>query len=289
MSFAALSAGLADAVATVTPSLLALRGPRRVGTAMAVAPDRVVTAAHLIRAKSGPLVLPDGSTAEGEVVGAAPALDLVLVAVKAGGLAPVTWATDVRVGELVVPVAYGPRATLGLIARVGGAWQTPAGAEVQRWIEVDGSLPAGFSGGPLLGASGVIGMNTHRLVRGGTTLPADTLRAAIDVLEKRGTLEPGFLGVGAATATLTPAQAAAAGQDEALLVVAVEPGSPAEGILTVGDIVLRVDGRSVKGVQSLRGALAGLGAGHEARLDVLSALAVDQRVVKLGARPADAP
>ncbi|MEZ4320708.1 MAG: S1C family serine protease [Myxococcota bacterium] len=294
MSFSALSNGLADAVASVSSSLLGLRGPRRAGTAFSVGGGRVVTAAHLVHGDSrtvpagsrdsGPLLLADGSSVQARLVGAAPALDLALLAIDAE-LPAVPWGDALRVGNLVVPVGFGPRATLGVVARLGGAWQTPAGAPVDRWIEVDGSLPAGFSGGPLLSADGVVGMNTHRLVRGGTTLPVQTLRTAIDALEKRGTIDPGFLGIGGATASLSGPQAAAAGQDEALLVVAVESGSPAEGVLAVGDIVLRVDGQTIRGPRTLRGVLAGLGSGHTAQLDVLSGTTVDTRSVTLVSRP----
>ncbi len=284
MSFSNLSNGLADAVASVAPSLYGLVSRRRTGTAVSVGDNRAITAAHLVRKSSGTLALPDGGTTEARVIGVAPALDLALLETGAG-LPAVTWNDGVRVGNLVVPVGFGPRATLGLIARLGGAWRTPPGAEVDRWIEVDGTLPAGFSGGPLVGPDGVIGLNTHRLVRGGTTLPASTVRATIARLEVHGTVEPGFLGIGAATATLTKDQSAAGGQDEALLVVAIEPSSPAEGVLTVGDIVLRVDGTEVRGVRSLRGALTGMGAGHEATLDVLVGDTVEQRGVTLGSRP----
>jgi S1-C subfamily serine protease len=284
MSFSELSNGLADGVASVAPSLYGLAGRRRTGTAVSVGDNRAITAAHLVRKPSGTVALPDGSTADARVVGVAPALDLALLEVEAG-LPGVSWADDARVGQLVIPVGFGPRATLGIVARLGGAWRTPPGAEVDQWIEVDGSLPAGFSGGPLVGPSGVIGINTHRLVRGGTTLSAATVQATIARLEAHGTVEPGFLGIGAATATLTKAQADAAAQDEALLVVAVESGSPAEGALTVGDIVLRVDGTEVRGVRTLRGALVGLGAGHAATLDLLVGDTVEQRTVTLGARP----
>ena len=284
MSFSQLSNGLADAVASVAPSLYGLIGRRRSGTAVSVGENRAITAAHLLGKATGTLALPDGGTTEARVVGVSPALDLALLEVDTA-LPALSWSDTLRVGQLVVPVGFGPRASLGLVARLGGPWRTPPGAEVDRWIEVDGTLPAGFSGGPLVGPDGVVGVNTHRLVRGGTTLSAATVQATIARLEAHGTVEPGFLGIGAATATLTKGQAAAASQDEALLVVAVEPGSPAEGALTVGDIVLRVDGTEVRGVRTLRGALTGLGAGHTATLDVLVGDTVESRSVTLGARP----
>ena len=197
-----------------------------------------------------------------------------------------TLGESARVGHLVVPVAYGPRAALGLLSQIGGPWRTAHGAEVDAWIEVDGSLPRGFSGGPLLSANGqVLGMNTHKLARGGTTLPTSTLKRVVALLESRGTVEPGYLGIGGAAATLTQDQAAIAKQPHALLVVAVEPGSPAEGVLTVGDILLEIGGKSATNVAELRATLTGLGAGKQVSVAVLTGSGVEQRSLTLATRP----
>jgi len=278
-----LSNDIAAAVAAIRPSLLAHRSRRGFGTLFAVDAHHAVGSAHGLR-RPGRFAL-DGHEVDAEVVGRHRALDLALVRVDAE-LPAVRWAEVPEVGHLVVPVGAGPRATLGLIQAVDGPWHTPRGAEVDAWLEVDGTLPRGFSGGPLLAADGaVIGMNTRRLVRGGTTLPASTIRAAVAALLERGTVEPGFLGIGATRATLTEAQAEAAGQDTALLVVAVESDSPAEGVVTVGDIVLTVAGEAVHGVPSLRRVLDGHGPDSEVVLTLLDGDQVVDRTVTLGSRP----
>jgi len=283
-----LSSALADAVEAVAPSLLQIRGPRRSGSAIACSEHHALTAAHLVGQVAPPVLLADGTPAEARLLGVAPALDLALIEID-GPLQPVRWDEATRrVGEIALPVASGPRAALGLIGRLGGPWRTPAGAPVDRWIEVDGSLPPGFSGGALVATDGsVIGMNTHRIVRGGTTLPASTLLAAMEAILARGSVEPGYLGIGCAAATLTPDQAEAAGQTQALLVVAVSPDSPAQSALTVGDIVLRVADTAVHNVAALRNALAQRGPGDSIALDVLSALQVERRTVTLGCRPTE--
>jgi len=278
-----LSQDLAAAVASIRPSLLTHRGRRGHSTLFAIDAQHAVGSAHGLR-RPGRFEH-DGQAVDAEVIGRHRSLDLALVRVDAE-LTPVTWADAPEVGHLVIPIGAGPRATLGLISAVGGPWHTPRGAAVDTWIEVDGSLPPGFSGGPLLAADGaVIGMNTRRLVRGGTTVVASTVQDVVKTLRDRGSIEPGFLGVGAARATLTEAQAGAAGQPTALLVVAVEPGSPAEGVLTVGDIVLTVAGEAVEGVPSLRRVLDGHGPDSDVVVTVLQADQVDERTVRLGSRP----
>jgi len=278
-----LSHALADIVEAVRPSLLAHRGRRFRSTLFAIDPHHAVGSARALRRLGS--VEHDGHRVDAEVVGRARGLDLAVVRVGTE-LPPVRWGEVPRVGSLVVPVAVGPRATLGMLSEVGGPWFTPMRRRVDQWIEVDGTLPPGFSGGPLLASDGrVVGMNTRRLVRGGTTLPAATVRDTVATLLARGTVEPGYLGIGAATATLTEAQAEAAGQPEALLVVAVEPDSPAQGVLTVGDIVLAVAGEAVAGVPSLRRVLDAHGPEREVALRVLTADGPVERPVTLGARP----
>jgi S1-C subfamily serine protease len=279
-----LSDDLAGAIAAITPHLLASRGRRGHSTLIAVDAHHAIGSAHNLR-RLGQVTY-QGHEVAAALVGRHPGLDLALVRVDTE-LQPVRWAELPQVGHLVLPVGVGPRASLGFVGRVAGPWHTPQGAEVSAWIEVDGHLPPGLSGGPLLASDGaVIGMNTRRLVRGGTTLPAATLQTAVEALQQRGSVDPGFLGIGGATATLTDSQATTAGQDEALLVVAVEPGSPADGVLAAGDIVLAIADTEVRGIASLRAVLDAHAPGSQLALSVLDGDTVVQREVTLGARPA---
>lgn len=286
MPFADLSRASASAIADLAPSLLAVRGTGG-GTATVIGPGRAVTAAHLVDGATVRVLDGQGREADARVLGVHPGTDLALLDVAAD-LPPVPWGDPPAVGQLVLPVArggHGVACTLGVLARVGSAWSTSGGGQVDARLEVDGSLPAGFSGGPLLGPGGVLGVNTHRLARGGTTLPRATVERVAAELEARGTVQPGFLGIGGARAVLSGAQADVAGQSDGLLVIGVSAGGPADGVLSVGDVVLRVDGHAVRGVHDLRGVLGSLGAGHAARLDVLSGTEVGERTVTLAARP----
>lgn len=283
MSLSSFSDAFADAVEAVTPSLLGVPRRRALATLTAVDAHHLMGSAKLARHAPKEALLPNGETLEVRFVAASRGLDVAVFETEAE-LTPVRWSETVRVGNLVLPVAYGPRATLGVVARVGGPWVTPSGHQVDRYLHVDGSLPLGFAGGPLLGPGGALGINVRGLVRGGTTIPARTVQNALEALLKHGNAEPGFLGIGGASATLTDAQAKVAGQAEALLVVAVEPGTPADGVLTVGDIVLALAGSPIDSVPGLRAALTSHAAGSEVTLKVLSGGTVEERQVTLGER-----
>jgi len=195
MNINELSESLAGLVDTLSPSLVTIVGRRVNATATAWDSDVLVTANHNLPRRSQPVVrLADGTEKAAVVLGRDPATDLALLKVDGLDLPVPTYVDDgARVGSLVLALANsgsGPRATLGLVSRTSDSWTTYEGAEVDRWIEVDGTLPMGFSGGPLISASGeVLGINTRSLVRGGTTLPTPTLREVLQQLRDTGRIE----------------------------------------------------------------------------------------------------
>ena len=150
-------------------------------------------------------------------------------------------------------------ASLGVVGAVGGPWRTFRGTEVEGYLRSDTTFYPGFSGGPLVDAEGrVVGMNSSRLGRGaGLTVPVGALaRIATDLLAG-GKVRRAYLGVSSQVARLPAALAAlVAGRETGLLIVAVEPGSPAEaaGIL-LGDILVEFGGEPVTDTDSLQAQL----------------------------------
>jgi len=140
-----------------------------------------------------------------------------------------------------------------------------------RYIDVDATLRWGFTGGPLVDAAGqVIGVNSAALTRGGTSIPTVTVRRIVTRLLARGDSRGGFLGIGAHSVALPAEIAAQVGQDQAALVVSVEPDSPAERAgLLLGDALISVDGRSTRAVAEVAAVLADCRAGQTVILRVL--------------------
>src|SRR4029453_420552 len=96
-----------------------------------------------------------------------------------------------RVGHLVLALGRPGRtvqATLGIVSALGGAWRTPAGGQIDRYLQTDVVMYPGFSGGPLVDAAGqVVGLNTSAMLRGvSLTVPVATLRRVVEMLLAHG-------------------------------------------------------------------------------------------------------
>jgi S1-C subfamily serine protease len=179
------------------------------------------------------------------------------------------------------------QATLGIISAVGGSWRTRAGGQIDRYLQTDVVMYPGFSGGPLVNAAGhVVGINTSALVRGTSlALPATTVRRVVEDLMAHGQVRRGYLGVGIQPARLSEALAEQLGQKTGLLLVSVEPGSPAEsGGLYMGDTIVALDGQPVRHHDDLLGLLSGDRVGKSVPVRIVRGGQVQEVTVNVGER-----
>src|SRR5262249_39946717 len=107
-------------------------------------------------------------------------------------------AAPLKVGHVVLAVGYGPRASWGVVAALGGRWRTWRGGEIDQLVRLDLTLSPGCSGGPLGDADGrVVGINTSGLSqRLELAVPAATVARVAGELLDTGRVRRGFLGVG---------------------------------------------------------------------------------------------
>jgi S1-C subfamily serine protease len=182
------------------------------------------------------------------------------------------------VGHLVLaigrPSPSGLRASMGVVSAVDGPRRSWRGGEIEGIIYADLTLYPGFSGGPLVNLAGqVVGLNSSRLTReSSTAIPVATVRRVVGSLLTHGRIKRGYLGVGTQQLPLPAALAQKAGvsQENALLVVSVEEGSPAEqGGLLIGDIIIALAGQPVYDAQSLRAQLGGDRVGQPLAIKVI--------------------
>jgi S1-C subfamily serine protease len=264
--FEQVSESMAEAVARGGAAVARIEGRCASASATIFSADGLlVTAAHALEGREGvDVALADGRTLAAKVIGHDRGTDLAVLKVDATDLAAPEWAdtSAVKVGHLVLTLGRpgrSGRATLGMVSAVGDSYRTMAGGTVDRYLEVDGSLPRGFSGGALADTSGrLLGMNTAGLGRGGGTIPTETLRRLVPELAAHGKVGRGYLGVEVVPGRVAESLAAAAGQRRGLLVAAVEPGGPAEaGGLLLGDLLLALDGQRVERPGDLVAVLAG--------------------------------
>jgi len=275
-----VSEALANLVESTSPSVVRVEagGPPVSGTTWGH--GLIATVAHAIEAPDAiTLTLPDGTPLSGQLLGRDPRLDLAFVQISeehADLLGPCLTAEEEapRTGHLVVTLGRGPRglrSSLGIVGAVDPApWRTRGGAEVTSHIDVDATLHPTAAGGPLLSASGgLLGLNTTGLRPGGATLPVATVDSALALIQDKGSIRPGLLGVRVRTTPLPPDLAAIHGQHQGLLVLGAPRRGPAHKAgIESGDVILQVAGQSVHTLLDLRAALSTSG-GQEVSVTLL--------------------
>jgi S1-C subfamily serine protease len=250
-----LSERLARVVEASGPSVVrveARRGSPASGVVWS-ADGVVVTASHVLEWDDSIEVgLPDGRSLAASLIGRDPTTDLAALRVEAGALRVPEWnGARLKVGHLVLALSRpgrSARASLGIVSAAGDAWRTPAGGRLDRYIQTDVPLHPGFSGGLLVDAAGAgIGVNTSGLLRRTSlALPAETARRVVDSLVAHGQVRRGFLGIGTYPVRLPAALEQQLGQSSGLLIVSVQPDSPAaRSGLFLGDTLVALEGRAV--------------------------------------------
>lgn len=244
------SNALATTVEQVGASVVRVEGRRRLPASGIIwsADGVIVTAHHVVQQDENISVgLPNGSTVAASLVGRDPTTDLAVLRVQATTLPVPLWAEldQVRVGHLVLALGrpgQTVQATLGIVSALSEqSWRTPVGGQLDRYLQTDVVMYPGFSGGSLVSATGaVVGLNSSALVRGvSLTIPAATLRHVVETLLTHGRVRRGYLGVSTQPVRLPASLAQQLGQETGLLLVSVEPGSPAEQAgLVLGDTLV---------------------------------------------------
>ena len=263
-----LSDALAETVSTAGASVVRVEARDRLpasGIAWS-SPGIIVTAHYVVERDENIIVgLPGGETVAAELVGHDPTTDLAVLRTPATGLPEPAWADagDLRVGHVVLALGRpgsNVRATMGIVSALGNTWRTPAGGTVDRYLQTDVVMYPGFSGGPLVEAAGkVAGMNTSALLRGiSLSVPVPTLVRVVDALLAHGRIVRAYIGAGSQPTRLSEALAGQLGQETGLLLVSVEPGSPAEKAgLFLGDTIVALAGNPVKHLDDLMSNLDG--------------------------------
>jgi S1-C subfamily serine protease len=295
-----LSEDLGTAVASAARSVVAVAGEqRRPRSGTIWRPGVVVTAEHALeRDDVIEVIAPDGTKCAAKLAGSDATTDLAVLTIGAAIGAPAAPAAagEAKVGHLVLAVGRtgddGPSASMGVLSAVGGPWTTWRGGRVDSFLRADLTLYPGFSGGPLVDASGrVIGINTSGLSRHWSlTLPPATVDRVVTALLARGRVAHGYLGVGLQSVRIPEAvrRSLDLPSGGGAIVVAVEQGSPAEsGGIMIGDVLLALDGAPVTDVEDLHGLLGPDRIGSAVPVEVIRAGARASVRVTIGERHTD--
>jgi len=296
--WAALSNELAETASEAGKSVVSVQGRRHPSSGIVFTSEAVVTVHHALRREEDTtIILAPGQRIEARVAGRDPSTDLAVLRLQQPVKFPLArWSNSsgVKIGELLLALARTRRgnivASSGILSGyINAPWRTWHGGELDQFIRPDLNLYPGFSGGPLLNSQGeFLGMNTAGLHRSGIAIPAATvLRVAAELLEK-GRIERAYLGLAMQAAPLTESLRAKLNLTarEGLLVVHVEPGSPAEraGVL-LGDVLLELGDKPVADTDAVQDQLRSNKPGVDIQAVFIRGGAVVKVELKLDARP----
>jgi serine protease DegQ len=250
------------------------------------------------------VTLGDGRTLTGRIVGSDPDTDLAVVRVPAGGLTPITFgqSDQARVGDIVLaigdPFSVGQTVTMGIISATGReiGSANPFGS----FIQTDAAINPGNSGGALVDVNGnLIGINTLIFSRSGGyqgigfAIPVSLAKRVMEQIIETGTVTRGWFGVEVADISPELAESLGLKGTRGAIVGAIERGSPADkGGMKLGDVIVAVNGSTVRDVTSTLNAIAAVPPGKSVPVRVLrrsQELNLDVMVGKRRPRPHSEP
>jgi S1-C subfamily serine protease len=252
----------------------------------------IVTNFHVIRnASAAVIVLADGSSWRGRLVGAYPAKDLAVLAIDAPAsrLRPITLgsATELQVGQMALAIGntFGLDQTLttGVVSALDREMESVPGRVIRNVIQTDAAINPGNSGGPLLDSAGrLIGVNSSILSPSGAfagigfAIPVDEVNRIVTELIRHGTIVRPSLGVALAPDQLTQRLGI-----DGVLLMRVEPGGPAAGAglrptrrdiagdIRLGDVIVAIGDQSIGSTEDYFSALEEHAPGDEVTLTIL--------------------
>jgi S1-C subfamily serine protease len=290
----AYSEAIADAVASIAPSVVQVRGRRRPASGLVYDTDVVITNARALGREDHLKVrLHDGRSVDAELAGWDPSTGLaVLRAPGLGGAAPARSEVTPRIGHLAFAVARSwsnaVTASAGIVAVIGGPLRTGRHRSIEQVIRTTIPMHEGFAGGPVIDAAGqVVGISTAAAIRGlEVAIPAGIAWTTAAEVLRRGHPTRGFLGIAGQSVPLPEKRRGGGAQEQALLIVGVTPDSPADeaGVL-VGDILLQFDGHAIRAAEDLLDLLVGDRVGRTVPATLLRGGSPLDITLTVGARP----
>jgi S1-C subfamily serine protease len=268
---------------------------------------RLLTNAHVVEgADEVEVVLKDGRSFKGKVVGIDPVTDVAAVKIEAKGIPTVTLGDSSKLipGQWAIaignPLGLDNTVTAGIISATGRTSQEVGISDKRvNFIQTDAAINPGNSGGPLLNDQGeVIGINTAIRANAqglGFAIPILTARRIADQLFVQGKASHPFLGIRMKELTPELRQQINTApdnnnlnitQDSGVIVLDIGRDTPAaKGKMKIGDIIQRVGGTDIKTTSDVQSRLESATVGESIEVVVLRG---DQSVT-LQVAPANLP
>jgi serine protease Do len=241
-----------------------------------------------------------GRTIAATIVGRDPATDLALLKIDVNQDLPFIRLGDserIRKGDWAVaignPFAFENTLTVGVISAKGRSLGlSRETSSFENFIQTDAAINFGNSGGPLLNIAGeVVGINTA--IRGGGAqgigfaTPINTAKTLLPQLRK-GKVTRGYLGMSITDVSEETREAFGLQEARGALVQSVEPGKPAaQAGIRHGDVVVEVNGQSIRNNRELIDTISYLPIGSEVKITVLRDGKRQVLTAKTAERPSD--
>ncbi len=265
-----------------------VRTPRErggLGSGIVISPDGLVlTNSHVVgAAKEIRLRDIEGIVTDARVLGVDPDTDLALL--RADGARDLPYASlgnskSLRRGQLVVaignPLGFESTVTAGVVSALGRSIRSVSGRTIEDVIQTDAALNPGNSGGPLVSTRAeVIGINTA-VIAGAQgicfAVASNTAQFVLSEIIRHGYVRRAYIGVAGQSAPIPRRHAVLAGIDNTMgaLLAQIEPDGPAaKAGLLPGDVVIKLDGVGIHGVDDLIRALDRDRIGRTLEMEVL--------------------
>jgi len=219
----------------------------------------------------------DGKIHTAKVIGTDARSDLALIKVDGGNFPFVKFSDHApRIGEWAVavgnPFGLGGTVTAGIVSATGRDI-----GSANDYIQIDAPINRGNSGGPTFDTDGnVMGINTAIFSPSGGSvgigfdIPAATAKNVIAQLKDSGHVTRGWLGVQIQPVTSEVADALGLKQTTGALVSEPQAGSPAaKAGVKAGDVIVSLDGTSVKDARELSQKIGAANPGASVKLGVI--------------------
>jgi S1-C subfamily serine protease len=239
----------------------------------------VVTAYHVVRgAEEVSVGTEDGRKLAAKVTGRFRRSDIAVLTVE-GKLTPIEKGDSdgLKAGQFVLalanPFSARTSVTSGIITganrSIGGWW----GMTIENAVITDARVNPGYSGGPLVDASGrLIGMNVAYVSKRGIAVPVNTISKVVQRLANGQPFKRAYLGIVSNPVAL-PEEVSSdqrVGQEAGVMVYSVEDGTPAKKSgLSFGDVILKFNGKGVSSSEDLTSLLGEEAIDQPAKLSVL--------------------